>query len=77
MSVGDQAGTSGTQNQNTRGTNHNNQYDVPADNSCLFWSVATAYLLPVRNNYEEFRTRFIQLFGEENLKNILDLVHNL
>ncbi|WP_342262895.1 ankyrin repeat domain-containing protein [Spiroplasma endosymbiont of Dromius quadrimaculatus] len=73
VSVGDQAGTSGTQNQNTRGTNHNNQYDVPADNSCLFWSVATAYLLPVRNNYEEFRTRFIQLFGEENLKNILHI----
>ncbi len=51
-------------------TNQNNLYDVPPDNSCLFWSVATAYLLPVKNNNEEFRNRFIQLFGddEENLK---------
>ncbi|RUO86075.1 OTU domain-containing protein [Spiroplasma endosymbiont of Megaselia nigra] len=50
--------------------NNINQYDVPADGSCLFWSVATAYLLPFRNNNEEFRTRFIQLFGEEKLINL-------
>ncbi|WP_342189704.1 ankyrin repeat domain-containing protein [Spiroplasma endosymbiont of Dilophus febrilis] len=61
------------QNNLNAPTHQNNLYDVPADNSCLFWSVATAYLLPVRNNYEEFRARFIQLFGEENLKNILHL----
>ncbi|WP_342264800.1 ankyrin repeat domain-containing protein [Spiroplasma endosymbiont of Clivina fossor] len=48
-------------------------YDVPADNSCLFWSVSTSYLLPVRNNNEEFRNRFIQLFGEENLKYLLHI----
>ncbi|WP_342255471.1 ankyrin repeat domain-containing protein [Spiroplasma endosymbiont of Poecilobothrus nobilitatus] len=68
--VGEQAGTSGTQNKNTKTTNQNNLYDVPSDNSCLFWSVATAYLLPVRNNNDnqEFENRFIQLFGEENLK---------
>lgn len=40
-------------------------YNVPSDGSCLFWSVATAYLLPVINNYEEFINRFIKLFGEE------------
>ncbi|WP_342278092.1 ankyrin repeat domain-containing protein [Spiroplasma endosymbiont of Nephrotoma flavescens] len=63
VSVGEQAGTSGTQNQNTKTTNQNNLYDVPADNSCLFWSVATSYLLPARNNNEEFRNRFIQLLN--------------
>jgi len=40
---------------------------VPAGGSCLFWSVATAYLLPVRNNNEAFSNRFIQLFGELQL----------
>ncbi|WP_338967943.1 OTU domain-containing protein [Spiroplasma endosymbiont of Lonchoptera lutea] len=76
VSFGEQAGTSGTQNQNTKTTNQNNLYDVPADNSCLFWSVSTSYLLPVRNNNEEFRNRFIQLFGEENLKYLLH-IHKL
>ncbi|MFX4057100.1 MAG: OTU domain-containing protein [Spiroplasma sp. hy2] len=56
--------------------NQNNLYDVLPDNSCLFWSVATAYLLPVRNNDEKFKTRFIQLFGEENLK-YLQLIQKL
>ncbi|WP_348736237.1 OTU domain-containing protein [Spiroplasma endosymbiont of Ammophila pubescens] len=42
----------------------------------MFWSVATAYLLPVRNNNEEFKNRFIQLFGEENLK-YLQLIKKL
>ncbi|MBH8623393.1 hypothetical protein, partial [Spiroplasma sp. hyd1] len=51
-------------------------YDVLHDGSCLFWSVATAYLLPVRNNNEEFRARFIQLFGERELQNLL-YVQNL
>ncbi|WP_215826810.1 hypothetical protein [Spiroplasma endosymbiont of 'Nebria riversi'] len=67
VSVGEQAGTSGAQNQNTKTTNQNNLYDVPADNSCLFWSVVTSYLLPARNNNEEFRNQFIQLFGELQL----------
>ncbi len=74
--VGGQVGTSETQNKNTRVINQNNLYDVPADNSCLFWSVSTSYLLPVRNNNEEFRNRFIQLFGEENLKYLLH-IHKL
>ncbi|WP_342223953.1 ankyrin repeat domain-containing protein [Spiroplasma endosymbiont of Asaphidion curtum] len=73
VSVGQQYGTSGTQNQNISGTNHNNRYDVPTDGSCLFWSVATSYLLPVRNDNEEFSNRFIQLFGEENLKYLLHI----
>ncbi len=50
--------------------NNINKYDVPADGSCLFWSVTTAYLLPFRNNNEEFRKRFIQLFGEAKLINL-------
>jgi hypothetical protein len=52
---------------------NSNIYDVPADNSCLFWTVATAYLLPVKNNNEEFRKRFIQLFGEQELQNLSNL----
>ncbi len=48
-----------------------NQYDdVPEDHSCLFWAVATAHLWPVRNNNQEFKNRFIQLFGEGNLKKL-------
>ncbi|WP_342264737.1 ankyrin repeat domain-containing protein [Spiroplasma endosymbiont of Clivina fossor] len=76
VSVGEQAGTSGTQNQNTKTTSQNNMYDVPADGSCLFWSVVTSYLWPVRNNDEEFRNRFIQLFGEakDNLPYIQTLL---
>ncbi|UNF61939.1 hypothetical protein [Spiroplasma poulsonii] len=50
-----------------------NNYDVLADGSCLFWSVATAYLLPVRNNNDEFRARFIHLFSIENIKNLGDI----
>lgn len=41
----------------------NNHYDVIGDGNCLFWAVATAYLLPVRNNNLQFEERFIQLFG--------------
>ncbi|WP_425377963.1 OTU domain-containing protein [Spiroplasma endosymbiont of Polydrusus pterygomalis] len=54
-------------------------YDVPADGSCLFWSVATAYLLPVIDNDEEFRARFIQLFNEswlDKLPHIQKLLQN-
>ncbi len=45
------------------GIQQNTMYNVSADNICLFWAVANAYLLPVRNNNEEFKKRFIQLFG--------------
>lgn len=76
MYVGDRPETSGTQNKNTKTTNHNNLYNVPGDGSCLFLSVATAYLLPVRNNNDEFRARFIKLFGEQELQNLL-YVQNL
>lgn len=53
--------------------NINMSYDVPADGSCLFWSVATAYLLPVSNDSDEFAVRFIRLFGIENIKNLSDI----
>ncbi|WP_338967567.1 ankyrin repeat domain-containing protein [Spiroplasma endosymbiont of Lonchoptera lutea] len=68
--------TNETQNQNTKTTNQNNLYDVPSDNSCLFWAVSTSYLLQVRNNNEEFRSRFIQLFGSLQLS-YLSYVQNL
>ncbi len=46
----------------------NQRYNVPSDSSCLFYSVAKTYLFPARNNNEKFKSRFIKLFGEENLK---------
>ncbi len=36
---------------------------VAADGSCLFYSVAFVYLLPIAHNMELFRQRFISLFG--------------
>ncbi len=54
-------------------------YDVPSNGNCLFWSVAIAFLMPVRNNNDLFRIRFIQLFGEENsnyLSMVQELFHN-
>ncbi|WP_264376385.1 MULTISPECIES: ankyrin repeat domain-containing protein [unclassified Wolbachia] len=56
--------------------------DVPGDNSCLFWSVTMAYLIPVRNNDALFRQRYEALFGNEgdvtqNLDHIRGLVRNL
>ncbi|WP_181382065.1 OTU domain-containing protein [Spiroplasma poulsonii] len=38
----------------------------------MFWSVATPYLLQVRNNIEEFKKRFIKLFGN-NEKVLINL----
>nr|WP_253309125.1 ankyrin repeat domain-containing protein [Rickettsia endosymbiont of Ceutorhynchus assimilis] len=56
--------------------------DVPGDNSCLFWSVTMAYLIPVRNDDALFRQRYAALFGNEeavtrDLDHIRDLVRNL
>ncbi len=67
VSVGERPRMSGAQQQNPKQRQQTNLYDVSADGSCLFWSVATSYLLPIRNNNEEFRNRFIQLFGELQL----------
>ncbi|PWF94104.1 ankyrin repeat domain-containing protein [Spiroplasma poulsonii] len=53
-------------------TENNNIYYVVEDGSCLFWSVATPYLLQVRNNIEEFKKRFIKLFGN-NEKVLINL----
>ncbi|WP_425383920.1 ankyrin repeat domain-containing protein [Wolbachia endosymbiont (group B) of Anania hortulata] len=38
--------------------------DVPGDGSCLFWSVALAYLTPVKFDNNKFCKRFYQLFGD-------------
>ncbi|UNF62747.1 ankyrin repeat domain-containing protein [Spiroplasma poulsonii] len=59
-----------------KSNNENQRYDVLPDGSCLFWTAATSYLLPVRNNNDEFRARFIKLFGEQELQNLL-YVQNL
>lgn len=56
--------------------NENNNYDVRSDGGCLFWAVASAYLLPVRNNNQEFKNRFINLFGKLQLS-YLSYVQNL
>jgi len=41
------------------------ELDVPGDGTCLFYSVAFAYLLPVVEKPGEFKERFVKLFGEE------------
>ncbi|WP_341794403.1 hypothetical protein [Rickettsia endosymbiont of Rhinocyllus conicus] len=40
--------------------------DVPGDDSCLFWAVALAYLTPVKDDHNVFKTRFRKLFGHQN-----------
>nr|WP_253308677.1 ankyrin repeat domain-containing protein [Rickettsia endosymbiont of Ceutorhynchus assimilis] len=40
--------------------------DVPGDNSCLFWAVTLAYLTPVKDDHNVFKTRFQKLFGHQN-----------
>ncbi|NEV49280.1 hypothetical protein EUZ93_02035 [Wolbachia pipientis] len=55
--------------------------DVSGDNSCLFWSVTMAYLIPVRSNDALFRQRYEALFGNgeaitQNLDHIRGLVRN-
>ncbi|WP_425379121.1 hypothetical protein [Spiroplasma endosymbiont of Polydrusus pterygomalis] len=76
-SSGDNSVISNTNPVESKIPNSENQrYDVPAYGSCLFWSVATEYLLQVRNSNQEFKNRFIKLFGKENLK-YLQLIQNL
>lgn len=43
------------------------EFDVPADGSCLFYSVALAHLLPVTKEKALFEKNFVQLFGPETL----------
>jgi predicted acylesterase/phospholipase RssA/tetratricopeptide (TPR) repeat protein/ankyrin repeat protein len=50
------------------------EIDVPADNSCLFWAAALAYLLPVINNKNEFKARFISIFGEGELNQSIGIL---
>jgi hypothetical protein len=40
------------------------ELDVPGDGTCLFYAVTLAYLLPVVEKPEEFKERFVKLFGE-------------
>jgi HEAT repeat protein len=41
------------------------EVDVPADGTCLFYSVMFAFLLPVVQDSVKFRARYLKLFGEE------------
>ncbi|WP_410542226.1 tetratricopeptide repeat protein [Wolbachia endosymbiont of Tetranychus urticae] len=50
--------------------------DVPGDGSCLFWSTALAYLIPVKDNDNLFAERYQKLFGAESLQH-LDHVRSL
>ncbi len=43
------------------------EIDVPGDGSCLFWAVALAYLIPVKDNEFRFQKRFKKLFGKKSL----------
>ncbi len=42
------------------------EIDVPGDDSCLFWAVALAFLLPVLEEDKKFQDRYIKLFGNLN-----------
>lgn len=42
------------------------EVDVPGDGNCLFWSVALAYLTPVKFDDGAFRERFQKLFASDN-----------
>jgi hypothetical protein len=51
------------------------QYNVPGDGSCLFWSVALAYLIDVKNYDTLFQQRYEILFGnEEEVHNARPLI---
>ncbi len=47
------------------------EVDVPGYGSCLFWSAALGYLLPVRKDLTEFNRRFELLFGKQAEKHRL------
>lgn len=42
------------------------EVDVPGDGSCLFWSVALAYLTPVKFDDYAFHERFKELFASDH-----------
>jgi hypothetical protein len=44
--------------------------DVPADGHCLFWAIALAYLMPLKDDDIAFEDRFKRLFGEEELEKL-------
>jgi len=41
--------------------------NIPGDGSCLFWSVALAYLTPVKNKPDSFKKRYEKLSSPEIL----------
>ncbi|OJH30286.1 hypothetical protein Wxf_03241 [Armadillidium vulgare] len=41
------------------------QFTAPGDGSCLFWSIALAYLIPVKDDEQKFSKRYRNLFVDD------------
>ncbi|WP_281508783.1 latrotoxin-related protein [Wolbachia endosymbiont (group B) of Pandemis cinnamomeana] len=41
-------------------------FTAPGDGSCFFWSVALAYLIPVKDDEQSFSIRYRNLFGDDS-----------
>ncbi|BET30009.1 hypothetical protein wCauBTS_06160 [Wolbachia pipientis] len=41
-------------------------FTAPGDGSCFFWSVALAYLIPVKDDEQSFSRRYRNLFGDDS-----------
>lgn len=59
-------------NQNQPNINDING-NVPKDGNCLFWATMLAYLEPIKNNENEFKKRYLNIFGnKKNWKKIFN-----
>ncbi|UJQ21742.1 PD-(D/E)XK nuclease domain-containing protein [Wolbachia endosymbiont of Delia radicum] len=55
------------------------QFDVPADGSCLFWATTLAHLIPVKDDEDDFKQRYMDLFGDreiEHISHVKELIQN-
>lgn len=50
---------------------------VPQDCNSLLWSIALAYLIPVKNDNELFKERYEKLFGNENSNELKDVQRHI
>ncbi len=51
--------------------------NVPADGNCLYWSVALAYLLPTKEDKDQFKIRLENLFGSCDPKVEMSILERL
>jgi hypothetical protein len=51
--------------------------NVPSDGNCLFWAVALAYLLPVKDIPDDFQNRLQNLFGDCDEATIASVLETL